>query len=474
MAIGVARVMAAGKAGLESLPIFVDELMAQGISQLAPWAADHMEETGGKTDLQRLQDKTKSRLDEDWKGIFDLEGAVPGIEMHVTGSNVKVLLQNINPSAAEDAIHLADSPAHLGAWCRLNIEQHCSDTYEMWQRYKADHGLIGPDYHLAVVIPYCPEGPTSGTVAMYLGAALRQYFNSKSEGDELVVWGIEICPPVNKTDPGNTFRGYVARKELLQGVPLPKYGGDETLHPPFDINIVFDGGLETGTANHTEDYLHEALDRAAAQGTACLLNGAAGKSGSESDLNLKQGRRWNAFIKHVVSERSYSDASRYLSYQATLPWHREREAWNNASPTDRRTAFLNRIDGDIKPRIQQEKNIFVSHEVRNLINLAEYVRDISLDRKFRDFFGKMRKSALEDVDEQIERARRDDGESYASARERDPAPDNITLSAAPFCINIRLPEELRRKAAGKPGTPELPLRFWRCLATRARTNYAAC
>ncbi len=44
MAIGAVRVMAAGKAGLESLPYFVDEFLAQGVEQLAPWAIDHSDE----------------------------------------------------------------------------------------------------------------------------------------------------------------------------------------------------------------------------------------------------------------------------------------------------------------------------------------------------------------------------------------------------------------------------------------------
>ena len=39
-----ARVMAAGKAGLESLPMVVDECIVQGIPVLAPWAVDHSQE----------------------------------------------------------------------------------------------------------------------------------------------------------------------------------------------------------------------------------------------------------------------------------------------------------------------------------------------------------------------------------------------------------------------------------------------
>ena len=447
MAIGAARVMAAGKAGLESLPFFVDELMAQGIPQLAPWAADHLEETGGKTDLQRLRDRTQDRLDGDWKGIFDLRGSALGIEMHVTGDDVKALLQRINPLAADDAMQLADSPAQLGVWCRLHIEQHCHGTYEMWDRYKAEKGYTGHNHHLAVVIPYCPEGPTSGTVAMYLGARLRRYFEDKGKIHELMVWGIEICPSLDNTDSGNAFRGYVARKELLNGVPLSKDSNDETLHHPFDINIVFDGGNEQGVSSDTEDYVHEALDRVAAQGTASLLNGAADKSNAQANAKLKQGRRWNAFVKHVVSERSYGDASRYMSYQATLPWYRNREEWDNGSTIIRREAFLRRIDGDIKPRIQYERNEFAKRAIGNLISLAEGVRSISLTAKWNNFMTKARQTALKEVDDRLAQAVKEDADSYNHACQEDPAPDAVTLSAAPFCINLKLPDGMRRDAA---------------------------
>ena len=444
MVMGAARVMAAGKAGLESLPIFVDELMTQGIEQLAPWAADHLELSGGKTDLQRLQEKTKSRKAE-WKGIFELGGSTPGIEMQVGGIAVKVLLGRINPRAVDDAIQLADSPAQLAAWCRLNINQHCLDTYEMWERFKAMKGYVGESHHLAVVIPYCTEGPTSGTVAMYLGAALRQYFRNKGKAGELVVWGIEICPSLQGIESGNKFRGYVAREELLRGVPLSKDGNDETLHTPFDVNIVFDGGAEKGMSS--EDYLHEALDRAAAQGTACLLNGAAGNAATESLSRLKQGGRWSAFLKHVVSERSHGDASRYLSYQVALPWHRDRGEWDNASTVGKRDAFLRRIDCDIKPRIGHERNSFVKSEINSLIGLAEDIRRISLEKKWTDFLFKTHRNAVDEVAELLKQAVREDENSCALAFEQDPSPDDITFSVAPFCLNLKLPAESRRDAA---------------------------
>ncbi len=454
MAIGAARVMAAGKAGLESLPYFVDELMAQGIPQLAPWATDHTEATGGTTDLKTLQAKTQPRIANDWKGIFGLKGVPPGVEMRVVGDTIRVLLHRVNRLAVPSSIILADSPAQLGAYCRVSIEKDCRDTYEMWEQYKAVRGFTGQGHHLAAVIPYCAEGPTSGTVGMYLGAALRKYFRERDKSHELVVWGIEICPNIDidnnraeATDPGNAFRGYVAREELLKGVPLSTDANDETFYAPFDINIVFDGGKDKVGSNESVNYLHSALDRAAAQTTACLLNGASGKSNAEAEVRLIEGKRWNAYLTHVVSERSYGPASRYLEYQVCLPWHRDPETWANSSVEARKDAFLLRIDSDIQRRLQSERNNFVKEHVEHLVALADTIRAIPLAAKWNNFLTKNRQSALSRVDELLKQAVSDDDHNYEAACAIDQAPDVVTPQGAPFCINLKLPEELRRRAA---------------------------
>ena len=76
MAIGAVRVMAAGKAGLESLPFFVDELLAQGIPQLAPWAIDHDQD-----EIDSLVSRTRGRVRGDWSGIFNIGVSPPGSRM---------------------------------------------------------------------------------------------------------------------------------------------------------------------------------------------------------------------------------------------------------------------------------------------------------------------------------------------------------------------------------------------------------
>ena len=447
--------MAAGKAGLECLPIFVDELLDQGIPQLAPWARDHIEEQGKKTDLTRLSDKTSGLLNGKWAEIFDLEGYPPGEELTVTGDNIRVLLHRVNRLAVvRPSLVLADSPAQLGAWCRINLQRDCHDTFEMWERFKQVKGYTGQGHHLAVIIPYCPEGPTSGTVGMYLGAALRKYFKDRNKENELLVWGIEICPNIDEkgnggdgTDPNNAFRGYVARQELLEGVPLSADAADETRYAPFDINIVFDGGNDKGISTDSPTYLHEALDRAAAQTTACLLNGAAGKSNAEAEVRLIEGKRWNAYLTHVVSERSYGAASRYLGYRVALPWHRDPETWASSSVEAKKDAFLLRIDGDIQRRLRTEKNGTVKEQVQHLVSLAATIRGISLEAKWNNFLTKNRQASLALVSELLEQAVRDDDQTYANFRSADKAPDTITPQGLPFCINLQLPEEQRLRAA---------------------------
>ena len=156
----------AGKAGLASLPHFVNELSAQGIRQLAPWATDHSQD-----DLDLLAKRTQDLLTEDWKDIFEIGSTPPGTPIETATSGNRRLLTLINPEATKDGNdQLPNNPAQIAAWCRRQITQYCRDTENMWERFKTANGLT-PSYHLAVIIPYCPEGPTSGTVAMYLGAA---------------------------------------------------------------------------------------------------------------------------------------------------------------------------------------------------------------------------------------------------------------------------------------------------------------
>lgn len=437
------RVMAAGKAGLESLPYFVDELLAQGIPQLAPWGADHSNEP-----IATLNRVTQERRAGAWKRVYDIGNNLGasdlGTIMQPDMAAAQRLLRRVNPLAA--ATGLADSPAQLAAWCRGGIWQHCRDTYNLWERFKYDNG-IARGHQLAVVIPYCPEGPTSGTVGMYLGAALRKFFADMGEEHELVVWGIELCPPLDTDDAGrmdalavqNTFRGYVARDELLRGVPLSQDHDDGDSHLPFDINIVFDGGRTNAqAATSSRDDIWKALDRAAAQTTACLLNGATGGDVDESTNWLKQGKRWNAHLVHVVSELSYNSACRYLRYRVCFPWHRNPERWDNTNVSGRKEAVLRRIDDDIRPMLAHETDSYVKERIEHLVDKGERLRTMK-----KSLFNSRQKEITALLDEIIE----DERAIYDRVREDNYSPDRIIPKTDPFCINIVLPERLRREAA---------------------------
>ena len=452
MAIGAARVMAAGKAGLESLPYFVDELMAQGIEQLAPWAIDH-----SQGDIDILASRTQPRLEASWKSIFEIGSSPPGTAIDTATSGNRRLLTLINPRATEDGNdQLPNNPAQIGAWCRRQIAQYCRETENMWERFKTANGLTSA-YQLAVIIPYCPEGPTSGTVGMYLGAALRDHFAQKDMSSEVVVWGIELCPPIardgfdnmNEADVENAFRGYVAREEILKGVPLsPTDPFDSDLRQPFDINIVFDGGAAS-LSDTSDETVWGALDRAAAQTTACLINGASSGDYAEAMAQLRQGRRWNAHLLHVVSERSYGETCRYLSYQVTLPWHRDREYWDDAPLQERKDAFISRIDHDIKSRLEHEQNEAVKSHVARLVDKAEDLREVSLRGGAVNWITGKTKEAINKAEGLLRDAIREDEENYRDALERDPHPTrNIPIPKGDlFSINLVLPEEQRRRAA---------------------------
>lgn len=429
-----ARVMAAGKAGLESLPYFVDELLAQGITQLAPWAADHDVE-----EIESLNRDTRQQRHAGWRDIYGIGNASLGVKMQPNALAARDLLDLINPLAASDS--LANSPAQLAAWCRRNIEQTCRATARLWNDFKKDNGVNGQQ--LAVVIPYCPEGPTSGTVGMYLGAALRKHFEKIRQSDELVVWGIELCPPVNTDATGaldkdameHAFRGYVARMELLDGVPLSARPDDEERHKPFDINIVFDGGVQSGS--DARQVIWKSLDRAAAQSTACLLNGAAGADNAEAASRLKVGsKRWNVHLTHVVSETTYDQACRYLNYRVNLPWERSKEWWENRSTPlmQKKNDLQLRVNNNIRPLQAEEPDSAVKEEVGKVIQAVDALAKLRLAFIRRNQVRSILKFAQD--------------ESKGWTRRLPPsAPDKVQMRPDPFCLTVRLPEHLRRENA---------------------------
>ena len=167
----------------------------------------------------------------------------------------------------------------------------------------------------------------------------------------------------------SAFRGFVGRQELLEGVPLSESPDHDERTQCFDISIVFDGGIAK-SATTSREVAWSALDRAAAQVTACLLNGAGGGDRPESTVQLKAGQRWNAYLAHVVSERSYSQACRYLRFRTSLPWHRDRNAWEGEDVRPKHDAFIERVKREIAPLLTFEPNSTVRSQFEELAAVA--------------------------------------------------------------------------------------------------------
>ena len=362
-------------------------------------------------------------------------------------------MNRINPPAAASAEFLADHPAILGAWCRINIWQHCRDTLDLWDRFKYENGITA-DQQFAVIIPYCPEGPTSGTVGMYLGAALRKFFEERRRSAELVVWGIELCPPVNEDQTGrldahaarNVFRGFVAREELIRrdGLPLTNIPQDSGHVKPFDINIAFDGGRSKAPFDDIDNIL-PALDRAAAQTTACLINGAAGGDVAEGTNWLKEGGRWHAYLAHVICERSYSPACRYFNYYARLPWSRDPQGWTADDTDSRKDRFKRSIDQDIRPLLATEKDATVRERVRSLVQISDSAQAVKNGWWILSWVTNDRNRNRQRVEGYLEDAVERSRVWYEEyGRE---AARTVVARQDPFCINIQLPEGLRRSLA---------------------------
>ena len=441
-----ARVMAAGKAGLESLPVFVDECIVQGVPLLAPWAADHSLEQ-----INRLRDSTRQRQNTSWGDINYIGNAEIGFTIQHNTDQNRRLLHRINPLAAKSTM-LADNPAQLAAWCRLRLDEHCHDTLAMWERFKYENGITDGQ-RLAVLIPYCPEGATSGTVGTYLGASLRKYFASEGLADELVVWGIELCPPIQLESADmmdqmgiqHAFRGFVARQELLGGLPVTSDPEDEDYISPFDITVAVDGG-QSNTPQIEGEEIWYALDRGAAQITATLINGAAADDVAESTAMLMNGRRWNAILTHVVSELDYDAHCRYLRYHRNLPWYRARDVWATADVAARCDAFLRRTD-EMREWINEEPLTTVRERVELLLLRANELRDIK-EEKILGIFPK-RREANSKRQQLLNFALDEDQESNDFLMEISGPPGRMVPKRDPFCINVVLPANLRQQAADK-------------------------
>lgn len=435
MAIEVACVMAAGQAGLKSIPYFVDEFIARGISQLVPRPFDHENDQIQALDSEFRTNWTKDVL----YGMGESQQLATRIDLE--HPDIPRILGAINPIVAEKeetSSEVNDSPARLAAYCRAALKDECRKTLELWDTYKNLKDLRRAD-QLAVVIPFCPEGPTSGTVGMYLGATMIQCCREDGR-DDVIVWGVELCPPPMLTgDPGkNAFRGYVAREEMLGGVPLSAEDPDDAARKQcFHINIAFDGGYSPPPYTAEEDIL-PALDRAAAQGIACLLTKAETGDKGETAAALRNGTgRWNACVVNVVCETSYSPALRCLGYRAELPWNKNAENWaKKGKAGQKKREFLKGIE-DIGKLISDEEVPEVKDWFAQLSKVAEDLEKVGAKERF---FNKRDQTLLQD-------AKQADVGFYSRLLQEDPPNDRVMVRSQPFCVSVGLDERLREDNA---------------------------
>lgn len=443
MAIEVACIMAAGQAGLQSMPYFIDAFIERGIPQLVPRPFDH--DNSACHDLD-------SQIRENWNnetlyGMGDSRQLAS--KMELDDDSILMILEGINPIvAAEQASTMHDSPARLAAWCRLRLKDECRKLLATWDTYKNLNSLSRAD-HLGIIIPFCPEGPTSGTVGMYLGATMIQVCK-EDRRDDVIVWGIELCPPIPERPTGdparNVFRGYVARDELMMGVPLSSEDPtDDRMNQCFHINIAFDGGYSPHPYTDGADVL-PALDRAAAQGVACLLTkSGTGDKGETADALRAGTGRWNALMVAVVSETSYSPAFRCLGHRSRLPWNQDPSRWQRRNMRQKRERFLASVQ-DIEKAMKSES----APEVMNWFELLKE-KAANLDKlKFSERFLNKKDQTL------LEEARREDEDFYRNLLKDDPPNSKLMVRSQPFCVTIGLSDEVRTMYARQMVNPSSP------------------
>lgn len=441
MAIAAVKVVAAGKSGLEALPWFVKEFKGLGYRLLDPLGLDHDEDTIGQT-LEYIKRVVGEDLDDKVCRRFQMESGP-----------ADYLLRNINPEAHKRGME--DNPARIGAWCRAQLQDYCAETLREWNQDSREHrtAFAAHTDKLLVVIPYCPEGPTSGTIGMYLGAMLRETFTEAGRGGQLLVCGVELCPPIaygHEGDLGiaasnNLFRGYIARQEVMRGVPTTVNVDDTDYRKCFDINLVFDGGAELGTGVSIEG-VWLAMDRAAAQATALLFKGAASDQDVMEAVNMLnwKGGRWELNLMHVVSDREYSPAVRCHLYRRRLPWNDSdsiQKWWHGLSPEQKRQEFVRSVD-ELENGLRQEKNDGVNRWFKEIKAYADRLSEMKPSR-WDKFPGGGRKHAKE-VQNLLDAVRSLDEEICKEIQSADNAGDKTKYPDEPYCVNVRLSDSIRR------------------------------
>ena len=432
MAIAKVMIIAAGKSGLEALPHFQREFQHQGYQMLPALGLDHDTKT-----IDAAKQKTVN---------LDPAPNLKSIQMETTGEGNN-LLRRKNPDAVGP---LHDNPAAIACWCIVELQQHAQEVLRTWKesyarnrpatQTKADPFLV--------VIPYCPEGPTSGTIGMHIGAVLKKTFaQEKMDEDEYIICGVELCPPTShpeqmgQTESIAAFRGYVARQEMLEGVPLSKSDPeDKNFQKCFDVNLVFDASKET----ISEERLQE-LDRAAAQGTALMFNGVTNNRDVMEAVTMMRQGRWEISLVHVTSEKEYSPVIICNGYRRKLPWNSRTSQWEKWGTKRKCREFLKAFK-EIEEELEQANVNGIQEWVKLMTGYADEIDGTNLAGK-KIALRKARKEAAEI----LARAIKQDEAEYArlqdEARKVSNPNEPAISDSSHVCINIRMPEQTRNRVA---------------------------
>jgi len=232
---------------------------------------------------------------------------------------------------------------------------------------------------------------------------------------------------------------------VLQGVPLTDRPNDTDYWQCFDIRLIFDGSAETEQRGIRPAGVWNSMDRAAAQATALLFKGAPNDRDVMESVNmLKERGPWEVTLVHVVSDREYSPALRFQHYRRQLPWHSISEWWRgNVRAMDKRTEFIDAIasmETEVQKEPYEDIHIWFSELKRHADLLERFTGGSFVGR----LVGSNRRQDRE-IEALLDAAEDTDEQNYAIIREKDKAGESLNFRLEPYCVNIQLTEELRRK-----------------------------
>lgn len=324
----VVKVLGGGKASLMAMRYIIEDLVKAGVPILKPLGLDHdaddlakNEFFDGLIDIKELLGRNGYSFGPE-DCFVPIDGNLSTREGLRKSNPVFYELANIDDIGA---VEMHDRPCVLAEWAK----QHASEIWDWvlseWRVYRLENHA---NNRLIILMPYCPEGPTSGTIGTVLGTMLRrQIEDAKNQGDlqnlTVRVYGLELCPSIpyqrtinDGTLRGNAYAGYIARKALLEGPVASR---------PFDACFAVDVGREEDLGLTLEESeLH--VDKAAARVGVAVVKGVLGQDLGESDDAIRQHWRWQVIPLEIWTDPSELKVLPYLTAFPTLSQERRDNA----------------------------------------------------------------------------------------------------------------------------------------------------